>query len=383
MTTVLLPSNTRQRQPTVTYTIELIWLPLLQLPRDSFRLEHQSKRTIASCMAGVSRDDHSANVSDTYSQRYASARFISHNVSTSSGRRGNPGRVIRPSLGPICSTMPWTIWSALAVLWGVCWMFYYPPGGIGQPGPKESQSWIDENKARNDELVAGLSQVSTTTKAFRVPGGPRLPQNHFAAPPCSAWVGPRTSDAILHDLGTSNPNGPASCPTTYETPGARTQWQQDGIASLFPTPPPRVETLNRDEVFGDCHLHSSQQPTSTSRVQCPVCFRTFANTFTLSGHRQTKHGKAKEYSCPNLNCPKPRSKPFQRKDHLDRHLKGSLPCTAFPNSPATRNSRLLLKNRSKQHRRDEEVISEPDWHTGPSLSSPRSPIADPFFSTTL
>jgi len=23
----------------------------------------------------------------------------------------------------LCTTMPWTIWTALVVLWGVCWMF--------------------------------------------------------------------------------------------------------------------------------------------------------------------------------------------------------------------------------------------------------------------
>lgn len=26
----------------------------------------------------------------------------------------------------LCTTMPWTIWPALVVLWGVCWMFYGP-----------------------------------------------------------------------------------------------------------------------------------------------------------------------------------------------------------------------------------------------------------------
>ena len=28
---------------------------------------------------------------------------------------------------PPCTTMPWNIWPALVVLWGVCWMFYTPP----------------------------------------------------------------------------------------------------------------------------------------------------------------------------------------------------------------------------------------------------------------
>jgi hypothetical protein len=30
------------------------------------------------------------------------------------------------SLRHLCTTMPWTIWPALVVLWGVCWMFYSP-----------------------------------------------------------------------------------------------------------------------------------------------------------------------------------------------------------------------------------------------------------------
>jgi hypothetical protein len=30
------------------------------------------------------------------------------------------------SMRPPCTTMPWTIWPALLVLWGVCWMFYTP-----------------------------------------------------------------------------------------------------------------------------------------------------------------------------------------------------------------------------------------------------------------
>lgn len=33
-----------------------------------------------------------------------------------------------------CTTMPWTIWPSLAILWGVCWMFYgTPPGYEADP----------------------------------------------------------------------------------------------------------------------------------------------------------------------------------------------------------------------------------------------------------
>lgn len=41
-----------------------------------------------------------------------------------------PGRIRPP-----CTTMPWTIWPALVVLWGVCWMFYPSPGDA--PGTTE------------------------------------------------------------------------------------------------------------------------------------------------------------------------------------------------------------------------------------------------------
>lgn len=36
------------------------------------------------------------------------------------------------SMRPPCTTMPWTIWPALVVLWGVCWMFYTPLSPIDE-----------------------------------------------------------------------------------------------------------------------------------------------------------------------------------------------------------------------------------------------------------
>lgn len=36
---------------------------------------------------------------------------------------------------PPCTTIPWTIWPALVVLWGVCWMFY--PGDSTASGTAE------------------------------------------------------------------------------------------------------------------------------------------------------------------------------------------------------------------------------------------------------
>lgn len=45
-------------------------------------------------------------------------------------------------LRPPCTTMPWTIWPALVVLWGVCWMFY---GEYGWSVGDQADSWLLED----------------------------------------------------------------------------------------------------------------------------------------------------------------------------------------------------------------------------------------------
>jgi hypothetical protein len=41
---------------------------------------------------------------------------------------------------PPCTTMPWNIWPALVVLWGVCWMFYTP---LVTPQPDDASIYLD------------------------------------------------------------------------------------------------------------------------------------------------------------------------------------------------------------------------------------------------
>ena len=49
------------------------------------------------------------------------------------------------AIRPRCTTMPWTIWPALVVLWGVCWMF--------QPSerPADTQNELDEVSYREGD----------------------------------------------------------------------------------------------------------------------------------------------------------------------------------------------------------------------------------------
>jgi hypothetical protein len=46
---------------------------------------------------------------------------------------------------PKCTTMPWSIWPSLMVLWGICWMFYAPP-------PTSSSNDISYNFRNDDSL---------------------------------------------------------------------------------------------------------------------------------------------------------------------------------------------------------------------------------------
>ena len=53
------------------------------------------------------------------------------------------------TIRPRCTTMPWTIWPALAVLWGVCWMFYPPHAANGQT--RQSGTYHHENETSRGE----------------------------------------------------------------------------------------------------------------------------------------------------------------------------------------------------------------------------------------
>lgn len=56
-------------------------------------------------------------------------------------------------LRPPCTTMLWTIWPSLVVLWGVCWMFYddlgWDLGDYGLP-MTDNATWLFEDTDYND-----------------------------------------------------------------------------------------------------------------------------------------------------------------------------------------------------------------------------------------
>jgi hypothetical protein len=67
-------------------------------------------------------------------------------------------------LRPLCTTMPWTIWPVLVVLWGVCWMFY----------EELSWNWGDQGE---------LPTAGSTTRLFEDIGHTNLSQGNYASFP--------------------------------------------------------------------------------------------------------------------------------------------------------------------------------------------------------
>ena len=52
-----------------------------------------------------------------------------------------------------CTTMPWTVWPSLVVLWGVCWMFYGSPLAARSDIP----AWLDRMDTLGDDCNAPIS----------------------------------------------------------------------------------------------------------------------------------------------------------------------------------------------------------------------------------
>lgn len=66
-------------------------------------------------------------------------------------------------LRPLCTTMPWTIWPVLVVLWGVCWMFY----------EEFNLNWEDQVNLSTTSDTTGLFEDIDSSEPF--PGDCTLP----------------------------------------------------------------------------------------------------------------------------------------------------------------------------------------------------------------
>lgn len=95
------------------------------------------------------------------------------------------------NLRHLCTTMPWSIWPALVVLWGVCWMFY---GEAESPyesqgtcvGPRVKMSDTDEMKTLRCRSSSRPFLATRSPACRRSPW--ELPRRRppWPRPPCRA-----------------------------------------------------------------------------------------------------------------------------------------------------------------------------------------------------
>lgn len=195
-----------------------------------------------------------------------------------------------------CTTMPWTIWPALVVLWGVCWMFY-PPNDAWQPifeDPNQYlgmpvQGWLDSS-----DLSSLFNFTPSSMNVLLAPETIDLQQLHIATetyPPPQSLSLSRPETMPIYEPQTSTPGGESSGPTR----ASFSPFESDSSDDL-PTCPTCGESFSRSDV---CARHQ--------RESCPKIQQLNASHYS--------------YHCPYSPCNRASpGKGFVRKDHLRQHL---------------------------------------------------------------
>ncbi|QGI96237.1 hypothetical protein CEK26_009306 [Fusarium fujikuroi] len=245
-----------------------------------------------------------------------------------------------------CTTMPWTIFPALLVLWGVCWMFII---GSSQPEPE----WGNATDPTISPLPAaydfhadfygiGIEEGPQGSVADSSDNRPYV--NHDTLEDLFPGDGQSMSD-LIHPLTfvgdiPLDPNFLSTDMTSHSDSGNMELAAQD-TAEILPAAAMEDSTLRacisagdggeRDDTgsadsssYGHRTINSDEAGETKSRFVCPDCQRTFARPFTLSRHRTEKHNHPSSLEaallCPNRGCKRSKGKPFKREFHLKRHL---------------------------------------------------------------
>ncbi|EEU40641.1 uncharacterized protein NECHADRAFT_75990 [Fusarium vanettenii 77-13-4] len=211
--------------------------------------------------------------------------------------------------------MPWTIWPALVVLWGVCWMFYPSPDKTFDGTSLDSQPPL-EYQLRPEELDDGLlwldlSGVHPISQSFGDLSFSAEWWNHDAEPcPPTSTRQPGPTTTFDPDRSTTNPSnaGSASQHELVSGPQRQSESQWGG---------PEMDDVTNHIVA------MASEPTATNRLKCPDCDKILSRHDSLRRHQQTQHNReVEEHLCPYKPCKRSRQgSGFSRPDGLRRHLK--------------------------------------------------------------
>lgn len=236
---------------------------------------------------------------------------------------------------PPCTTMPWTIPPALAVLWGVCWMFW-PPLHHSVPGqftynPRASDPSRNGVNAASEFDDIDISQISTRDIDFSEYD---LTPQIFDNLGYTDWTDTVSDMMLLNEL-TAN--------TRADNPFDALIGRSSNIEAHAATPPRMSHNLEQNKGISSIPLRSNnadeiresikpitETPTftmdvssATKKFTCLDCGEGFTRTSTLQRHQSEKHSDNPEiFPCPNTGCRRSDTQnAFKRAAHLTRHLK--------------------------------------------------------------
>jgi hypothetical protein len=174
----------------------------------------------------------------------------------------------------LCTTMPWTIWTALVVLWGVCWMFH-PPQSVGTINTLfnflDSQNLFSEASPTASPITDSFFEDKTQHENTQIPSSLKVSSAKalitasipLRNPPPSASIWPPLSTSFSYvdrePLGSTPPfiwhtdlGGPSGMPHHHSS----IVGQARGLLLEFPG----------ENEFGGLTPNSLEDPTTHSPV---------------------------------------------------------------------------------------------------------------------
>ncbi|KAF2104949.1 hypothetical protein NA57DRAFT_51739 [Rhizodiscina lignyota] len=219
--------------------------------------------------------------------------------------------------------MPWTIWPALVVLWGVCWMFYNPENQLS-----ESRIGIEEQDIWHDFVnfpVYGDFDTLETTATF--PNS--IPQDLFEGlSGTGTW-----QQSMLPLASTGVDSGLPS--TISEVPVERHIAVIMPQASLIESQRSEI-AINSPDDYGISHEnvrvgHSRQHGVYLGKANdyCQHPGQSFAREYDLERHAKAFH-RGSRFFCTFANCKYAKggsTNGFARRDNLNSHVRRIHPQT--------------------------------------------------------
>ncbi|KAL9078855.1 MAG: hypothetical protein Q9157_002225 [Trypethelium eluteriae] len=235
-------------------------------------------------------------------------------------------------LRPPCTTMPWTIWPALVVLWGVCWMFYEPFNRDWEPPVFEDEIFGARFSGnlfpytRPGKKTYDLPDLGTVLSSFDhdVPElraydfdllGLEQQLQQSIPEPATCLRTPRSTDFIPTSAPVKPPDN-----ITLPVSAARTT----SISPYQAVGAPREAAEARQPEATESQILATPDVSTSINAQPPDgAWSTTTDSPQTKPSRNSKHGQIERYLCCYPDCSRSRQgSGFSRKDHLDQHLRG-------------------------------------------------------------